>query len=172
MKRLVAAALSALLLFVPSVGMARVGGNFATYQDVVNWAGCKATVEVQRRAEMNAWYNDGRIVLTHALVKLLTPEETLAVLLHEIGHCLQDQGNTWELMSPREIEWEADVYSAELACSLGLDGRMLVHDALAHMTIALNADPDQDSEVHGSVNDRIRHVRTAATGCRTSGETA
>ncbi len=130
--------------------------SLARYPATAEWAQCHATVVTSdQHSPIESFYQP----LTHTLY-IGTEEDSsvpyyagLIILLHEVGHCLQDESG-WLDAHPDTVEREldADRRSADLACGMGLDGRRLLHDTFvwAHDRFDYNGDED-----HGSLAERI-----------------
>ena len=142
----------------------------ASYPDVVKWAGCKAPVAIDpSEPAVASYYNR----LYKLMVVGTGPSQGqpyyvgLFVLLHETGHCLQDQAgllDIWALTDEpsRTQELDADTRATNLACAAGLDGRRINHDTFewVHEQYGYNGDPD-----HGTLAER-EATADAALMCR------
>jgi hypothetical protein len=129
----------------------------ANYAKIAVWAGCTADIFVDQTDDpTGSFYSMGHHVL------VIGGKETpgvpyyagLIILLHETGHCLQDQegklpGYAWD---PKPYELDADRRAADLACGLGLDGRGLLKDTFvwAHDFFGYNGD-----WAHGTLQERM-----------------
>lgn len=162
LKLTVATILAALLIALPfEVAFTRYEWRYdpAHYVDIVRWAGCQADIDVDETDSVaGSFYAPGMFL--HIGAK---PDDTLPyyagliILLHETGHCLQYQANPltheWNYrQNPVKYELDADRRSADLACSLGLDGRKLLHDTFqwAHDELGYNGD-----DRHGTLAERM-----------------
>lgn len=177
MKRLIATA----LLITVSVFAVPKAHSASSYESTVRWAGCKnaAVVEDPNIPAVSSFYMSTRE--TAALSKYTgkdigtfivigtkdTPQSvTLIVLLHETGHCLQDEMGYIDKITTLQRELDADRWAANLACGLNLDGRRLLHDAFVWMkkTYDYNGYP-----WHGTLEMRIRQA-DKADRCNVSSE--
>jgi hypothetical protein len=136
--------------------------NPANYPKVVSWAGCHATVAVEPdQSPITSHYNPQDHVLTVG-----THEDDripyyagLIILLHETGHCLQDESGWLDKQTDIVvIELDADRRSADLACGMGLDGRGLLVATFewAKEVLGYNGDPD-----HGTLDQRESQAMNA-----------
>ena len=162
--RLKVAALSVAAAFL--LALAPFTVQFQTWQynpenfpKIVTWAGCSATVHVSdQHSPAESFYDP----MNHEMY-VGTREDGdipyyagLIILLHETGHCLQKQSGFYSpyeyRRNPVPFELEADRQSADLACSLGLDGKKLLRDTFqwAHDEFAYNGDDN-----HGTLAERM-----------------
>ena len=160
MKILVALALS---LFV--VTTASAGHRQTAYEDLVRWAGCDARVVTNDQYEIvqsvydpntHTIYLGGRDGLG------LSREASEVIVLHEVGHCLQDQAGLFGVWTDVALELDADRTAANLSCALGRDGRQIMHDLFVwfHKSFGYDGDP-----AHGTLVQRISQGDSAAL-CR------
>lgn len=117
--------------------------------------GCKAEIVTDDELSvLGSYYDPLRDRLVVGTGADGVPNDVFIIIaLHEIGHCLQDQeGRLWGRRLI-DIELEADMLSAEMACQAGLDGRRMLHDAFvwAYETFGYEGDPN-----HGTLVERIR----------------
>lgn len=153
MKSLLILALTGLLALLPLQSSA--SWYNPTPQELVKWAGCNAQVITSdEHSAAESFYNRGRIYFGTA-PDVPKPMARM-ILLHEIGHCLQDQalnGNIDEYYPLDRVTFEldADRISAELACSRGEEGVRLQRELLdwVHDTYNYNGDAG-----HGSLDQR------------------
>jgi hypothetical protein len=152
------ALLAAFLIALPyQVTFAKYDWRYdpAQYPKMAAWAGCRAQVIVTDDSPVTSYYNS----LWHTLV-IGGGEDSgvpyyagLIILLHETGHCLQDQNGTLGDygMDPVPYELDADRTAADLACSMGMDGAQMLRDTFdwAHEKFGYNGDP-----MHGSLDER------------------
>jgi len=139
-----------------------------TYEGVAKWV-CGKDVEVVAYGnphDMNAAFGvkDAKPTIRIYRAVLQLPKDIqFIVLLHESWHCHQwaddiDRSG-WTHV---EVEQDADVHAADIACMLGLDGLRLDEESYPAMGIPIGA-PDKD---HGSPRERIANVRARAMNCR------
>ena len=154
MKRLLAALVFVTVLFA---GVASAGHKQEEYWRYARWAGCTAAlITSDERSILESFYRP----YTHALY--IGTQDTsqhfmLIVLFHEIGHCLQFQRYTLpeiqEIYQTRvALELDADRLAADLACSMGMEGKRMLRDIFewAHEEFGYDGDPE-----HGSLAERI-----------------
>jgi hypothetical protein len=90
----------------------------------------------------------------------------MAIVLHEIGHCLQDQTiPEFELaymIDPVRFELDADMRSADLACRRGYDGIRMMRETMdwAHDVYGYNGD-----SYHGTLQQR-KDAGASAPACQ------
>jgi hypothetical protein len=167
LKLTVAAMLAALLIALPfEIAFTQWQYNPANFPKMVAWAGCTATVFTsdQHSPIESAYdsFNHRMYVGTH--------EDTdipyyagLMILMHETGHCLQDQEGLLSdygdyINNPVKFELDADRRAADLMCGLGLDGRQLLRDTFqwAHDAFGYNGD-----DGHGTLSERMSQAGNA-----------
>lgn len=160
-RRLISAALVCLAIFLPVRANANhLDDDTAT---LTRWAGCSANVVTSDRVPaIGSYYSP----LEHTLYIGTSPEipadAQLMVTLHEIGHCLQAQEGFFYGRTSVQIELDADRRSADLACSLGLDGVRMLHDLFVWAFDVYGYDGDLD---HGTMVERISAAE-GAPACR------
>lgn len=143
----------------------------AQYPKLVAWAGCHARVVTNEyRGVGDSYYIPSRVpewspAPGHTMVVGTAKDDTLPyyaglfIVLHETGHCLQDEsGWLWRQTSLPVVEQDADRRAADLACGFGLDGRKILRDTFvwAHDTLGYDGDPD-----HGSLAERMGQADNA-----------
>lgn len=157
--RLAAAALlAAVLVVLPyQISVALYDWRFdpAQYPKIAAWAGCRATVVVSDQSPVTSFYNS----LDHVLVigggedPNVPYYAGLIILLHETGHCLQDQADVLGGYGDNPVRYElgADLIAADLACALGMDGAQMLRDTFdwAHDEFGYDGDP-----MHGTLDER------------------
>src|SRR5882724_4484146 len=151
------------LLLVLLAGPVRASQE--TPQDIVKWAGCKAPVVT---SELHSIYESGYNGTLYIGTEPGEPADVYEIiLLHEIGHCLQDQryteGMDWSYSAdPMKFELEADMISADLACKRGQEGVRMVNLVLdrVHDKYGYNGDSD-----HGTLQER-RDAAAMAPACK------
>ena len=161
--RLVAATLLAAVLialpFEVSFGKYTWQYDPANFPKIVAWAGCNAALFTSDQASPAESFYDS----TYHQMYIGTHEDTdipyyagLTILLHETGHCLQDQMGTLTgdayRADPVRFELDADRWAADLMCGLGLDGRSLLRQTFEW---ARDAFGYQGDEGHGTLAQRI-----------------
>lgn len=162
MKRFLALSLAlVLLLAIPASADHRQAG----YEEIVRWAGCRATLYTDDTESITGSFYTSR---THALYigtldePGLSPELARMVLYHEIGHCLQEQSDLFTGTSALYRELDADRWAADLACARGEDGVRLLRDLFLWAKEHYEYDGDP---AHGTLEQRIS-AGTNAAMCR------
>lgn len=163
-------ALLAVVFLAPDFGF---GGGYPSWQydpnnfpEISRWAGCKAGVIIDwERSPVFSYYTrEAKYIMIGGLDDGKMPYYAgLMIFLHEVGHCLQDQNG--ELitypMNPKKYELDADRYSADLSCKLGLNGRSLLKELFDWAKEAFGYEGDPD---HGTMAERIAQG-LKATAC-------
>lgn len=159
MKKLVFGLLAALLITLAPVE----AGTASLSNDPVSlarWAGCNAQVVTSDlHSPVESFYAGGsQPAIYFGTAPGIAKDVAIIIMLHEIGHCLQDQyyGNdgTFQflyMLDSVPFELDADRYSADLACSLGMEGVRMVAETFdwAHDTFDYKGDPG-----HGTLDQR------------------
>ena len=161
MRRVFAAFLVALIVLVafPATATHRQ----APYEEIIRWARCTAAlVTSDERGVVESYYAPYSHQLYVGTQDRADLPQRLAemILFHEIGHCLQRQAGLFDGSFSRvQIELDADRWAAEIACSLGRDGKRDLHDLFvwAKETFGYEGDPD-----HGTLIQRIAQGKNAA----------
>lgn len=157
------AAVALLLLLVSPAGASRYQ---ETPQELAKWAGCKAAVTTSdEHSIFESFYHNDHLYI--GTMPGETPEVYEMVILHEIGHCLQDQeleGNLDQFYpyDTQFFELNADMRAADLACRRGQEGSRLGSLLLdrAHEKFGYNGDDN-----HGTLEMR-RLAAMQAPACR------
>ena len=132
------------------------------YPKVVRWAGCHATVAANEDAGPEASFY---IPMAKTMVVGTKADDSipyyagLFILLHETGHCLQDESGWLDKQTDIVVvELDADRRGADLACGMGLDGRQILIDTFdwAHRVLGYNGDMN-----HGSLEQRMGQAANA-----------
>jgi len=178
LKLTVAAMLAALFIALPfEVAFTAYDWRFdpTEYPKMVSWAGCTADVDIdQHDSVAGSYYVPG-----YHVMHIGARDDSgipyfagLIILLHETGHCLQFQADPEGQMSayrqdPVKYELDADRRAADLACSMGLDGKQLLRDTFqwAHDVLGYEGDPS-----HGTLAQRMSQG-DAAPACMRRVET-
>lgn len=133
------------------------------YEGLVRWAGCTADLVTSDEHHLfeSSYTGSHVLYIGTDIDSTRDPNIDLLVLFHEIGHCLQVQeGLTWEAYAANTKLWEldADMRSANIACSLGMDGKRMLHDAFTwvYATYGYAGDPN-----HGTLTERIHQGHLA-----------
>ena len=98
----------------------------------------------------------------------IPPHLAVIIVLHEIGHCLQDQESVDGLygVTMREgqlaVELDADRRAADLACGLHLDGVALLRELFEYAQKEFDYEGDY---LHGTRGERISQGERALS-CR------
>ena len=132
-----------------------------TWEPFVQWQGCHAGISVLETPQFNATYSVGlnRIFVYQGLLDYLAPSpQALAfVIAHEVGHCLQMQGQSPWLSPDRDYAdiyvWErdAEAHAVKILRVLGYDGRGIGLKLRLDRAKTLGRDPRVFSPTHGSV---------------------
>jgi len=161
-KRLIAA----LSLLVALAMQAEAQHRELDYKGIVGHAGCHAKVVTSdEHSVFESAYDYQNHVLYVGTEPGELPEElAIMVVLHETGHCLQDQEGLLRMPGPRSLaenqalELDADRRSADMACRLGLDGRGLIIRLLEWARDAFDYYGDPG---HGTLDQRMSTGRLA-----------
>jgi hypothetical protein len=124
----------------------------------VTWSGCHATlVTSEEHAIFESFYSPSRnTIYIGTMPEISSADSALVIVAHEITHCLQHQENPNMLETytedPTVFELDADRGSADLLCSIHINGPKLAHDLFVWVkkTYGYNGD-DQ----HGTLEERI-----------------
>jgi hypothetical protein len=170
-RRLAAALLVSLLVVV---GPAVADHFQSSTERLVRWTGCTAPVHTSDAVSvLNSFYAPSDSMFGERGLYIGTKKDTpdyvqIMVTLHEAGHCLQHQAGILYVTDTVTLELDADRYAADLACSLGLDGRGLLHDLFvwAFRVYGYDGDPR-----HGTMVERI-HAGDLASRCHAPAEQA
>ena len=146
----------AVLISPPPVSAATITTSEA--QETVASLGCSATVRSITSSEFNGYYRPDNHSITLIGLENLPLSWQRFVLLHETGHCLQFQDDSWQTIrarGPHELEWDADAYAIKKYGELyGGDGAEVMHEIWAWVHQEYGA-KGNDSGPHGTYVDRI-----------------
>jgi len=156
------ALLLTLMLPVSAIASPELASHEAIVK-IVRWAGCQATVVTDASEKIiSSYYSRLEIALYIGRDQMTAPYYgSLAVLMHEIGHCLQDQeGVMWDLSlrGDTALELDADRRAADLLCGYGLDGRDILVKLFEWAKVAFGYDGD---DRHGTLTERQAQARNA-----------
>jgi hypothetical protein len=170
----VAVAASILLALTPyTLNLIKWGWQYdpANYPKIAAWAGCHAAVAVNPdESPITSYYSS----TAHVLVVGTHEDDQipyyagLIILLHETGHCLQDEEGWLDKQTDIVVvELDADRRAADLACGMNLDGRGLLVATFewAKEVIGYNGDPD-----HGTLEMRESQAANAHVCDKTVGQ--
>lgn len=165
MKRLIAVALLSLCLVV----QADAHHKDRDYAKIIRYAGCHAKlVTSDEHSVIESYYNsENKTMYIGTQPEADLPEdEALIIVLHETGHCQQDQEGLLADLAPAyfdptpivTLELDADRRAADMACRMGKDGRGLLRDVFiwVHDKFGYNGD-----YLHGTLEQRISQGRLA-----------
>ena len=170
---IIAGAAALLLAFVPYTVSLEWGWQYnpANYPKVVQWAGCHATVAIaDDQSPASSFY----IPTEHTIVVGTQNDDSvpyyagLFILLHETGHCLQDESGWLDKQTDIvTVELDADRRGTDLACGMGLDGRRLLIDTFewAKESLGYYGDPD-----HGTLEQREGQAANAHACDKVTGQ--
>lgn len=182
MKKLAIALLAVLLLVVAPLKTAADTARWTeTAEVVLQWAGVRdVDFTVVEDPDLNmvngafmppgtyCWWTYCYVVPQASIVIYAgadVPELILTyVLLHEVGHYLQWRALGADRFSVDGValEWDADVFAVNAACSLGYDGIALIRafEAWVFVHYGYEGDPE-----HGLMADRVANAAARAISC-------
>lgn len=130
---------------------------------LVRWANCHATVILLDTHPVTDSFflvaPDDEIYLGIGMANTNVPQEYVdAIVLHEVGHCLQWEQGRWRTLTPLERELDADRQSANLMCARGQNGPYILHALMIWAKETMNYTGD---EGHGTLAQRIAQSNKA-----------
>lgn len=127
-------------------------------QPLVTSLGCTATVRSIDSSDFNAYFDPTNRAILLAGFDKLSYEWQLFLVLHETGHCVQQQNDEFGVLrarGPYEVEWDADAYAIKKYGELtGKDGADLNQEIWATLYQQDGYDGDANDS-HGLSTERI-----------------